>query len=209
MNILGLIPARGGSQRAPRKNIADLGGKPLIAWTIEAAKQSQIFTEIVVSTEDHEIATIAAAYGAAVLARPDILARAETPMLPVVKHAANEFPFCDVIVLLQPTSPFRSAEDIIKAATLLKDFDGDSVVSVTDVAEDVVFEIGHANRLREKTNFVTPNGAIYIITKEALIKGESWYSGLSYAYKMPKERSLDIDTSLDLEIARMMLRVAA
>lgn len=207
MNVIGLIPARGGSQRAPRKNIADLNGKPLIVWTIEAAKASKVFSKLIVSTDDSEIADVANQCAGEVVAylRPDNLALSSTPMFPVVKHIYKDNP-CDVLVLLQPTSPFRSITDIRGSLDILKTFNGDAVISVTDVPEDLVFEIGHAKRLRHRPDFVTPNGAIYAITGNAIENGDDWYSGITYAYKMPKERSLDIDTPLDLEIARVMAK---
>jgi CMP-N,N'-diacetyllegionaminic acid synthase len=206
MRVTALIPARGGSQRAPRKNIAQLGNKPLIGWTIDTARDSKCFDKIIVSTDDHEIADIADYYAGEKICqqRPPELALADTPMFPVVRYVYKHNP-CDVLVLLQPTSPFRSVEDIKAALSLLTVFKGDSVVSVTDVPGDLVFEIGHAKRLRPRPDFVTPNGAIYGITGDAIERGEDWYSGVSYAYKMSKDHSLDIDTPLDLEIARMMV----
>ena len=82
---------------------------------------------------------------------------------------------------------------------------GDSVISVTEAPSDLAFEVGFAQRLRTVPNIVVPNGAIYILTKDALDRGETWYSGISYAYSMPKERSLDIDNGIDLEIARILV----
>ena len=204
MTILGLIPARAGSQRLPRKNLADLGGIPLIEWTINAAKMSKLFDNIAVTTDDSEIAYIARNRGCTVIERPAELARAETEMLPVVKHARVMCP-ADTIVLLQPTSPFRSAEDITLAYEMFRSFKADSVISVSPAPKALAFEVGFSNRLREAKNIVVPNGALYLITKEHLDTGGDWYNGVAYSYLMPKERSLDIDTQYDLDIARMMV----
>lgn len=206
MRVLGIIPARGGSRRCPRKNIADLGGRPLIDWTIQAAIDSDVFTALLVSTEDKEISQVAERCGCSVWDRPPHLARDDTPSLDVVTdvvlaHGVGHF---DVVHLLQPTSPFRTADDIAEAHGMLSRSGGDAVVSVSDLPQDV-FEVGHAWRMRPRSDFVVPNGAIYAITGDALSRGEDWYSGVTYAYKMPRERSLDIDTPLDLEVARLMV----
>ncbi len=209
MRVLGLIPARGGSKRCPGKNTADLGGKPLLQWTVEAARESGVVDHLVVSSEDEAILQLADTLGVAQVPRPVALAQDSTPMLPVVRHAVEAVHPADpeVVILLQPTSPFRTAEDIRAALSLMDVKGGDSVVSVTDVPEELVFSVRWADRLEPvSSNFVVPNGAIYVMSTRALMRGETWYSGFSYAYRMPKERSLDIDTPLDLELARMMWR---
>jgi CMP-N-acetylneuraminic acid synthetase len=129
MDVLGLIPARGGSKGIPRKNLAPVGGKPLLEWTVEAARAATELTRVVVSTEDDEIA---AAAGVDVLRRPDELAEDETPMLDVIRHAVAELS-PDVVVLLQPTSPLRRPEHIDAAVRLLLESDADAVVSVVAV----------------------------------------------------------------------------
>jgi CMP-N,N'-diacetyllegionaminic acid synthase len=203
---LGLIPARGGSERLPGKNVIDLGGKPLIAWTIEAALKSSLFDALICSTEDHGIAAVATSCGCSVLHRPPSLAQPDSDSISVVKHAVKTSDV-STICLLQPTSPFRTAEDIVSAYTLFHNNGWDSVVSVTDAPEDHVFEIGHANHLRPKMErLYVPNGAIYLITKKHLEDGGTWYTGCNGAYYMPKERSIDIDTRADLENARSHLQ---
>ena len=198
MKILGVIPARGGSKRVPRKNMAIVGGKPLIKWTIEAAEQSGVLDQIVVTTEDPEIGNVFPQYWHK---RPISLAQDNTPTLPVIQEVFEHYK-ADVVVTLQPTSPFRTAEDIKQAIELLQHTKGDSVISVTEAPSDLAFEVGFANRLRTVPKIVIPNGAIYILTGEALLRGETWYSGVVYGYSMPKERSLYIDNGQDLEIAR-------
>jgi CMP-N,N'-diacetyllegionaminic acid synthase len=203
MKVLGVIPARLGSQRLPRKNLIDLGGKPLIHWTIEAAVESAAFDDLVVSTDSDDIAQAVDHLPVRVVKRPTNLAENVTPMLPVVQHAAAKST-ADVVVLLQPTSPFRTAEDIALALELLERTGGDAVISVGAPEPDFCFERGHALRLRPARNIVVANGALYLITKDHLKVGD-WYNGLTYAYEMPADRSIDIDTEMDLTIARAMV----
>jgi CMP-N-acetylneuraminic acid synthetase len=205
VKLLGLIPARGLSDRVPYKNLVDLGGRPLIDWTIEAARASGLFHTVAVSTEDSRVKA-AVTHGhsdVAVLHRPAELAGPLSSSMSVVLHAVQSIP-CDAIVLLQPTSPFRTAADIAEAWELLERAGGDSVVSVTDGPRDFGFTIGHGARLRSVSMLIA-NGAIYGITADALSRGEDFYSGVAYAYRMPAERSVDIDTLADLERARAML----
>jgi CMP-N,N'-diacetyllegionaminic acid synthase len=203
MKVLGVIPARGGSKRLPKKNLADLGGKPLVKWTLDAAIQSDVFDHLWVSTEDEEIGHIAGEYW---WKRPPELAKDTTPTMPVILDVLARHNV-DVIVTLQPTSPFRTADDIKNSLALLKDYEADSVISTTEAPKDLAFEVRWANRLEALPSIVVPNGAIYIITNAALQRGETWYSGRLYGFPMPKDRSIDIDTELDLELARHLLRI--
>jgi CMP-N,N'-diacetyllegionaminic acid synthase len=202
---LAVIPARAGSRRCPGKNMADLRGRPVIDWTIEAALLSNLFDQVVVTTNDPEVVEFVTGdfeTDVQIIHRPDKLAQDDTPMRPVVVHAIAHAIPADNIVLLQPTSPFRAADDIVQAYELLKASGGDAVISTTEAEEDLNFALGHANRLIPRPGIVVPNGAIYIITAESLGRGENWYNGLAYAYCMPKDRSLDINTVLDLTMAR-------
>jgi CMP-N,N'-diacetyllegionaminic acid synthase len=205
MKVLGIIPARGGSRRCPRKNTADLGGKPLIAWTLETAIQSKAFDRLVVSSEDEEIGHLVNKIAEDTWwKRNPKFARDDTPTMPVIMEVFDSIE-ADIVVTLQPTSPFRTVEDIVKSIEMLELTRGDSVFSVTDAPPDLAFEVGHAQRLRNIPNIVVPNGALFLITGDALKRGESWFSGIAYGYPMPKDRSLDIDTEQDLEIARMIV----
>jgi len=115
----------------------------------------------------------------------------------------------DVVIVLQPTSPFRTADDIREALALMEDRDADAVVSVCDAS---VLEVGHADRLRpnERHDIVAHNGAFYAVKRSVLESGKDWETAdLIYAYRMPLERSIDIDTIYDLEAAERMLLVAA
>jgi CMP-N,N'-diacetyllegionaminic acid synthase len=201
VKILGIIPARGGSKRLPRKNIADLGGKPLLMWTLDTAIASEVFDELWVSSEDPEIGELAGKHW---WKRPQELARDDTPTMDVLENIL-EHKKADIVVTLQVTSPFRTVDDIKNALELLKNTNADSVISVTDGPRDLAFHMRFANRLQGLPPIVVCNGAIYIITNSALERGLDWYNGFAYGYKMPKERSLDIDNGTDLEIARHLV----
>lgn len=156
--ILGIITARGGSKGILRKNIKELAGKPLIAYTIEAAKGSGVFSRIVLSTDDDEIAEVGRKYGAEVpFMRPTELAKDTTPTLPVLIHAVewlkgNENFYPDYTVILQPTAPLRQARHLNEALDLLIKSGADSVVSVCEVPGDFnphwQLEIDRESRLR-------------------------------------------------------------
>lgn len=212
MRVVGVITARGGSVRVPNKNIADLGGKPLIEWTIRAALETCDVT--VVSTDSPTIAGVAISAGALVVSRPPDLS-GDAPHLDVVRHAVKERMNAipgeaakfDVVALLQPTSPFRSADDVRAALAMYEDRKADAVISVVRFPkEDSLFSVSaDTDRMRpwtEQGTIYTPNGAIYLIGTKRLLDGHDWYSGAVYGYIMPPERSLDIDTHSDLDAAR-------
>jgi CMP-N,N'-diacetyllegionaminic acid synthase len=201
---LGLIPARGGSERLPNKNTIDLGGKPLIVWTIKAAQESAKFDRIICSTDDHGIAAVASQYGCEIIERPKELSQADSASISVLEHVETTI-HSDTICLLQPTSPFRRSTDIINAYLMLEHTGCDAVVSVAEAPPDLVFDFGLGNRLRPKQNAVVCNGGIYLITTDHLLNKGDWYNGVTYGYLMPKERSLDIDTRADLDLARQYL----
>lgn len=206
MTVLCIVPARGGSKRLPGKNLTDLGGKPLLTWTLEVARQSGIFNHVVVTSDDDDILQVADDFWGSKIGwkRQADLARDDTPMLPVVYNIHQHF-HCPVVVTLQPTSPFRTADDIRASYELLMEKQADAVFSVTSAPEDLVFVVGHAQRLRQVPDVVVPNGALFLITGQALDEGRSWFNAdVTYGYPMPKDRSLDIDTPLDMEIARMI-----
>lgn len=221
--LLTLIPARGGSQAIPRKNIALVGNKPLIAWTIEAARAVPDLDTIIVSTDDLEIAEVARRYGAQVpFLRPKELAQADSPTLEVVFHALDWLAdrrdyHPDLVLLLQPTSPFRSPEDIVTALRLLRDTNAPAVVSVTEchphpfltfrLLPDGQLEnllgkdISHVRRQDLPTVYQL-NGAVYLIRTSILRSEKTFLPAGTKAFVMPRERSLDIDEPFDLTLAR-------
>jgi CMP-N-acetylneuraminic acid synthetase len=213
MEVLGLIPARGGSRGIPRKNLAPLAGKSLIAWTVEAAHGAEKLTRVVVSTDDDEIAGVAEAD---VLHRPAELAEDETPMIDVVRHAIDELS-PDVVVVLQPTSPLRRSEHIDGAVLLLLQTDADCVVSVVEVPHrygpEALMDLvdgrlvprGSARTRQEKESVYARNGPAVLALRAERLGGEL-YDGDCRAYVMDQRSSLDVDTPFDLELAELLLR---
>ncbi len=201
---LGLIPARANSVRCPGKNTADLGGRALIEWTILTALKSGVFDTVAVTTNDPVAKEYAIKHNCTVIDRSDRLSQPDTPSLPVVRDVLDRID-CETVMLLQPTSPFRLADDIRAAYALFAPPAMDSLVSVTKAPEMMAFEIGHARRLRPLSLAVVENGAMYLSTSEHLQRGGTWYDGFTYAYYMDKDRSLNIDTQQDLEIARTLV----
>ncbi|MEJ2304917.1 MAG: acylneuraminate cytidylyltransferase family protein [Anaerolineales bacterium] len=227
MNILGVIPARGGSKSVPRKNIALVHGKPLLAYTIQAAQGSQRITHFVVSSEDPEIVAVAKRYGAPVpFERPAELAADESPTLPVVQHALREMEMLegiafDYIVLLQPTTPLRLPEDIDAAVDKLIATGADSVISVCDVGayhparmrqivDDRLVELPIREpkemlRRQDLPPVYIRNGAVYAVKREVVIEHNSMVGQVSRPYIMPDERSINVDSKLDLLLAEILL----
>ena len=213
MDVLGLIPARGGSKGIPRKNLAPLAGKPLLAWTVDAARAAGELTRVVVSTDDDEIA---AAAGVEVLRRPPELAQDDAPMLDVVRHAARELS-PDVVVLLQPTSPLRRAEHVDACVRLLLESGADAVLSVVEVPHafrpDSLMDVvdgrlvarGTAGTRQEKPLVYARNGPA-VLARRADRLGEGLYAGDVRPFVMDARDSLDVDDPYDLELAELLLR---
>lgn len=227
MNALGVIPARGGSKSIPRKNITPLCGKPMIAYTIAAAQNSQRLTQFVVSSEDTGIIDVAKKYGAPVpFIRPTELATDDAPSLPVVQHAVIEMERTlgityDYIVLLQPTTPLRLSEDIDRALDKLAATGADSVISVCDVGayhparmrqivDDQLVELPTREpkemlRRQDLPPVYIRNGAIYAVRRDVLMEKNSMVGKVSRPYIMPEERSVNVDSRLDLLLAEILL----
>jgi len=228
LKILGLIPARGGSKSIPDKNLAPLLGKPLIAYTIEAALKSQRLSRTIVSTDSQAIADVARESGAETpFMRPPELARDETPALPVIQHAVrhieeNEGWRADVAVYLQPTSPLRRAGHIDEAVDLLTGQGADSVVSVMPVphqfnpASVLRLEEGrlkpflagqdHPLRRQEKPEVWARNGpAVLAATYETIMLRGELYGPRTLPLFMTPRESIDVDDPFDLELAAWLL----
>ena len=224
--ILAFIPARGGSKGLPRKNIKPLLGKPLIAWTVEQAKNSKYIDKVVVSTDDEEIAEISKKYGAEVpFLRPKELARDDSPTIDAIIHAINWFEergeFFDILILLQPTSPLRTTEDIDNAIELfLNNKDALSLISVKENEHPPFWSLEIENkflkplfgeeyfkkRRQELPKSYMPNGAIFISYVDILKKYKTFYTPKTIAYIMPPERSIDIDNEFDFLLAEFILK---
>lgn len=211
--ILAVIPARGGSKGVLRKNIRLVSGKPLIAYTIESALGSRFVDAVVVSSEDDEILDVAARHGAQCLRRPENLALDTTPGVAPVLHAIEQLPGFDLVILLQPTSPLRTAMDIDAALEHCVRQGAVSCVAVCEAETPParMFEMAGDGKLRRLVGEEPPNrrqdlppayivnGAIYIADTEWLVQSQRLVSGDTVGYLMPRDRSLDIDTELDLE----------
>lgn len=227
LTTLAIIPARAGSKGIRNKNIAQVEGKPLIFYSIFEALHSKNINRVIVSTDSKEIAAIAENFGADVpFLRPPELARDDTPGIVPILHAVrwleeHENFRPDFVMCLQPSCPLRTREDIDNAVRIAIEKNADAVVSVTPVKHHpywmkVVDEEG------QMTNFVcleqpitrrqdlppiyALNGAIYLARWEVLLERQTWYTEHTYAYIMPPERSLDIDTPWDLYLADLILR---
>lgn len=229
---LGIITARGGSKGIPRKNIKLLGGKPLIAHTIEAAKESGIFDRVILSTDDAEIAEVGKQYGAEVpFMRPIELAEDTTPTLPVLIHAlewlkTNEGYEPEAVAILQPTSPLRRPEHLKDAHELFVDSGADSVVSMKEVPGHYnphwQFNLGEDGRIaiftgepfsdivkrrQDLPKTYTRNGAIYLFKTDLLFQEPpSFYGDDVRAYVMDDASSVNIDTSADFKAAEVAMR---
>jgi CMP-N,N'-diacetyllegionaminic acid synthase len=215
-----LIPARGGSKGIPRKNIKLIAGKPLIVWTIEAALRSSLLGAVVVSTDDLEIAEVARRSGAQVpFMRPAQLARDQTPGLDPVLHALDQLPQFDSVLLLQPTSPLRTTDDIDGFLNFVAQRKTPSAVSVTE-AENHPYWTYRLNADKTLTRFVdvetvarrqdlpsvfSLNGAMYFADANWLRDSGSLVSAETVAYVMSKENSVDLDTLLDWKLAELLL----
>ncbi|MFW5795060.1 MAG: cytidylyltransferase domain-containing protein [Bacillota bacterium] len=226
MNILALIPARGGSKGIKKKNIVDLNGKPLISYTIEVALKSKYINaeNIWCSTDDEKIAEVAKEYGAQIpFIRPHKFAEDESSSASVAIHALdwarnNNITF-DYLMLLQPTSPLRTAEDIDSAIEIMKNKKADSVISLTEpdilpfhmkyLNDDGTIENytkEEFNRRQDMPEIYGTNGAIYIVKPEILYNQNSFIGDKNYGYVMNKEKSVDIDSNYDLKIARLLIK---
>jgi len=223
---LAIIPARGGSKGLPRKNVLPLLGKPLIAYTIEAARAARSLERIVVSTESVEIAEIARQYGAECsFLRPPELARDETPTLPVLQQALSQLKSTEdyepeIIVLLQPTSPLRPAADIDRAIALLKQTGADSVVSLCDARHSPYWmnrlegdrvlpflqNVPEYARRQDLPPVYRLNGAVYATRRRILMEQNRLLGEDTRGIVMDAESSVDIDTPLDLKIAMLILQ---
>lgn len=220
--ILGIIPARGGSKGVPRKNIRLLAGKPLIAWTIEAAKSSEHISRLILSSDDEEILTIAKNFGCEVpFIRPKEYASDESSAIDVVMHAMNALQESyDYLVYLQPTSPLKRTKDIDGAIAKCIKSKVDTCVSVTspDKSPYWSFRLDDENKLiplipwedkntrrQDVPESYILNGAIYVAKTEAILKHRSFIHKDTIGFYMPRNRSVDVDAELDFVIAEYLL----
>ena len=226
--VVGLIPARGGSKGIPNKNITQLAGKPLIAYTIEAAQKSVFIDELVLSTDSPKIATVAKKFGLETdMLRPARLAGDRAKTIDVVRYELERLQkkwrrTIDLLVLLQPTAPLRTSQDIDKACDLFfKNKKSDSLMSVYKI-EDVHPEIMYRKHGRhlipfshtdekaaQRQNFeelYLRNGALYLLAPKLALQDSRLISAKPLMYVMPRERSVNIDSLFDLQIAECLIK---
>ncbi len=222
--MIAIIPARGGSKGLPGKNIRPLNGKPLIAYAVEAALKAKHIDRVIVSTDDEQIAKVAVQYGAELpFMRPAELATdtamaVDNYIYTIGRLEKESGKPIDAFVVLQPTSPLRIAEDIDNAVELFQSKDADSVVSYCKEDHPItwhkyldeegrfvnLFEVTLKNRQDLRVSYY-PNGAVYVF-KTSIIRERKYFTDKSYAYVMPKSRSVDVDTIDDFEYAEFLLR---
>ncbi len=213
--ILAIIPARGGSKGLPRKNIIDLAGKPLIAWTIESSLKSKYITKTVVSSDDDEILSISKKYGADTLIRPKEFGMDTSSSEDVILHTLESLEDnYDYIVLLQPTSPLRDNTDIDTAFKSFFSSDATGLISVrkddNKILKAFIEKNGYIEgisnnkypfmRRQDLPTVYMCNGAIYIIEVNSFTKNRSLFTDKTIRYEMDKIKSIDIDTQEDVDI---------
>lgn len=226
--VLAVVTARGGSKGIPQKNIKKLGGIPLVAWTLRVAGKSRRITDLIISTDDPDIATVAKKYrGHVPFMRPKKLALDATPHLPVMQHAiefmeAKLEKKYDYIVILQPTSPFRTPEDIDDAIDLLVKTGSDSCVSLVQASShEHPIKIKKLNKSRVSPYCIPEpegvprqalpaafrrSGAVYAMRRDLVMKKGRLFGKKISGYVVPRERSIDIDTLEDWAVAEYMIK---
>ena len=221
-SFLAIIPARDGSKRLPRKNVLDLAGKPLISWTIEAAKNSKYIDKIVVTSDSSEILQIASELSVDIIERPQVLANDIATTFDATQHAINNISgYFDYIILLQPTSPLRSEKHINEAIELLSKRKTDAIISVCKTSHsplwsntlpmDGSLEFFLKNELKNKRSqdfddFYRLNGAIYICKIEKLLEEKSFFLEKNiFSYIMDRKSSIDVDEAIDLDLCKCYL----
>ena len=225
MRFVGLIPARGGSKGIPRKNIAACAGKPLLAWTCEAALGSKRLARTLLSTDAEEIAAAGRACGVEVpFLRPAAIAADDSSSFDVMRHALDWLgkagEAVDALVLLQPTSPLRTARHIDEAIERFVAHKADCLVSVTEVPHrfhplSVMREEGGrlqpyqgartVTRRQELPALWARNGPAVLIVRPAMLARDSIYDGVTVGYPMTARDSLDVDSPFELELAAQLL----
>lgn len=224
--VLAVITARGGSKGIPGKNIKLLGEKPLIAYSIEVAKKSRIITHTIVSTDDEKIAAVSKECGGDVpFIRPKELAGDQTPHVPVMQHAIEFMEkklgiTFDYVLILQPTSPFRTIDDIDETLKKLIDSGADSAVTLVDVGNDhpvkakklegdkvLPYSIPEpeGTRRQDFPKAYRRSGAVYAMRRDTIMKDNRLYGENIVGHVVPQERSVDIDTPFEWFRAEWML----
>ncbi len=229
IKILAIIPARGGSKGIPRKNIKKLNGKPLIYYSIDAAKKSKLITDFIVSTDDLEIKEISESYGALVpFIRPKDLSNDKALAVPTIKHSLiyceqmNNYKY-DYVVMLQPTAPLRTHNDIDKCLEKLIKNDADGIISIVDVGNYHPYKMKKINNDEKLIDFINSglenpprqslpsvfivNGAVYATKRDVFFNYNTFKGKTCLPFIMPKSRSVNIDEPEDFLVAEYFLNL--
>ena len=226
MKTVAIVPARGGSKGVPRKNLVKVAGRPLLAWTVEAAVEAKLIDRVILTTDSEEIAAIGRHFGAETpFMRPLEMAGDATPMIDSILHAVGWLDLSgykfDCVMCLQPTSPLRTTEDIDAACRMMALGDDDGVVSVCEASNhplwvkrvtcesaltDYIEQEDQTTRRQDLPKALALNGAIFLAKRSVLETHRTWYTSRTRPYLMPPERSLDIDTPWDMRLADLILR---
>jgi CMP-N-acetylneuraminic acid synthetase len=219
MAIIAVIPARGGSKRIPHKNIKDLCGKPMIAYTIEDAKKSDLIEKIVVTTEDEEIANIAQSYGAEIVDRPKELATDTATTTQTLRHAINQFGYDNIAVLLQPTSPLRQEGLIDKCIKTLIHEDCDAVMTVEELKQPWIVSVEDTNKINDfipmdDIKYYALNGSVFVVKQEVIdvmVNEKEYLIAVLLKHNadirdIVTEHSVDVDVLEDFKLAEKLLR---
>jgi CMP-N,N'-diacetyllegionaminic acid synthase len=221
-NTLAVIVGRGGSKGLPGKNVAKLGGRPVVAWSVDAALGSKQIDRVIISSDDQEIIDAATTAGCdAPFQRPPELATNDASVYDVIIHALeNVGDTYDLVVLLQATSPLRTSDDIDTCIRACCEAGAPAGVSMTEATKPphwmysmdddrkitpLVDGAASVLRRQDVQTYYVPNGAIYVADVEWFLQNKTFYSSETVGYTMPKERSVDIDTSIDLMLARAIV----
>lgn len=222
LKYLAIIPARGGSKGILGKNLKEVNGKPLIAWSIEHALSSPEIQQVIVSTDNEEIARVSEDYGAEVpFIRPIDLAQDATPTEPVLIHALDFYEkqgyFFDAVILLQPTSPFRKQSTLSKAIKEFENSNSDSLLSVCEnhhffwknkAKPEALYDFQNRPRRQDISEFdrwYRENGSIYITRVDILRKNNNRLGGKISMFVMTEEESWEVDSAADLKIASVLM----
>ena len=222
LKYLAIIPARGGSKGILGKNLKEVNGKPLIAWSIEHALSSPEIQQVIVSTDNEEIARVSEDYGAEVpFIRPIDLAQDATPTEPVLIHALDFYEkqgyFFDAVILLQPTSPFRKQSTLSKAIKEFENSNSDSLLSVCEnhhffwknkAKPEALYDFQNRPRRQDISRFdrwYRENGSIYITRVDILQKNNNRLGGKISMFVMTEEESWEVDSAADLKIASVLM----
>lgn len=210
--VIGVIPARSGSERLPGKNLKPLAGSPMIAWTIKAAQAARALDRLAVTTDDEAVIRLAEQMGAPWVRRPPALAGPEASVVDAVEHALAQIGEAfDLVVLLQPTSPLRTAADIDGAVALARNGGVAAVIGVSRLPKPVSFYGAMDDQRRfgpapaGLDSVVVINGAIYVAPADDLIRARTFRLPRAAVWEMPPERGWDVDTAADFAVCEALM----